>query len=125
MGLVTALLVRRFHAGATPVAVVSCDNFSHNGDMLRTSVLTIAAEWEKRGVIDHRVVEWIAEKVEFPISVIDKITPAPSQKVAEQLAAMGLEDMGIDPTSRWRGLSTPSRLSTSLLKIVSRMGVRN
>lgn len=26
---------------------------------------------------------------------------------------------------RWRGLSTPSRLSTSLLKIVSRMGVRN
>lgn len=97
MGLVTALLVQRFHAGATPVAVVSCDNFSHNGDMLRTSVLTIAAEWEKRGVIDHRVVEWIAEKVEFPISVIDKITPAPSQKVAEQLAEMGLEDMAIDP----------------------------
>lgn len=65
--------------------------------MLRTSVLTIAAEWEKRGVIDHRVVEWIAEKVEFPISVIDKITPASSQKVAEQLASMGFEDMAIDP----------------------------
>ena len=103
MGLVTALLVRRFYAGATPVALVSCDNFSHNGDKLRTSVLTIAAEWEKRGAIDHRVVEWITEKVAFPISVIDKITPAPSQQVSDRLALMGFEDMVIDPDAEVAG----------------------
>lgn len=97
MALVAALLVQRSHAGTTPVALVSCDNFSHNGDKLRTTVLTIAEEWEKRGTIDHEVVEWISEKVAFPISVIDKITPAPSQKVADQLASMGFEDMSIDP----------------------------
>ena len=41
MALLAALLVQRSHAGATPVALVSCDNFSHNGDELRTSVLTL------------------------------------------------------------------------------------
>ena len=103
MALVAALLVRRFHAGATPVALVSCDNFSHNGDKLRSSVLTITAEWEKRGTIGHEVVEWITEKVAFPISVIDKITPVPSQKVADQLASMGFDDMTIDPDAEVAG----------------------
>ncbi|MSS44657.1 mannitol dehydrogenase family protein [Cutibacterium sp. WCA-380-WT-3A] len=96
MALVAGLLVRRFYAGATPVAVVSCDNFSHNGDKLRTSVLTIAAEWQKRGIIEPEAVTWLSEKVAFPISVIDKITPVPSQSVAERLASMGFEDMAID-----------------------------
>ena len=85
------------------MALVSCDNFSHNGDKLRSSVLTITAEWEKRGTIGHEVVEWITEKVAFPISVIDKITPVPSQKVADQLASMGFDDMTIDPDAEVAG----------------------
>ena len=45
MGKLTALLYARYNAGATPVAMVSMDNCSHNGDKLKEAVGGFALAW--------------------------------------------------------------------------------
>ena len=78
MGVVTALMLHRFQNGAAPMALVSMDNCSHNGEKLRGSVLEIAEAWVKAGFADAGFLAWIGDesKVSFPWSMIDKITPA-------------------------------------------------
>ena len=95
MAVVTALLYERFKNGAAPIAVVSMDNCSHNGEKLKNSVLTVAKEWEKRGFVTSDFTEYLNDesKVGFPWSMIDKITPRPSAQIADDLKALGIEDM--------------------------------
>lgn len=95
MSVVAALLLERYRAGAYPIAVVSMDNCSHNGERLRGSVLTVAAKWVKNGFADSDYLTWLSneEKVSFPWSMIDKITPRPSSVVEQALEAAGLEEM--------------------------------
>ncbi len=95
MSVVTALLLRRFTVCGTPVAMVSMDNCSHNGEKLRASVLQIARGWLDNGFVPAAFVEWLEneQKVSFPWSMIDKITPRPSAEIERQLTALGLEDM--------------------------------
>ncbi len=97
MALVASLLLHRFEAGAAPITLMSCDNFSHNGDKLRESVLTIVDGWLEAGSIPAQFVAWVKDPtcVAFPISVIDKITPRPNAQIAEELVALGFEDMAI------------------------------
>ncbi|MDR2746921.1 MAG: mannitol dehydrogenase family protein [Treponema sp.] len=75
--------------GAKPVALLSTDNFSHNGDRLKEAVLTAAKEWQARGHVDQGFTSWLSDEtqVSFPLSMIDKITPYPSERVKEQLGA--------------------------------------
>lgn len=102
MSVVTALLYERYQAGRYPLALVSMDNCSHNGEKLRNSVLTVAREWAKRGLVEPGFVEYLEEEtmVAFPWSMIDKITPRPSEEIARQLAEAGLTDMDAIVTSR-------------------------
>ncbi len=95
MSMVTALLLERYRAGATPIAVVSMDNCSHNGEKLRNSVLTVAQKWHENGFADENFLTWIRNegKVSFPWSMIDKITPRPASVVEEALAKAGIENM--------------------------------
>lgn len=46
MGKVTALLYARFLAGEKPLAMVSMDNCSHNGDKLAAAIHAFAEKWE-------------------------------------------------------------------------------
>ncbi|WFN90669.1 mannitol dehydrogenase family protein [Arcanobacterium wilhelmae] len=98
MVLVAGALYARFNAGATPITMLSTDNFSHNGDKLRDSILTIARGWEAAGSVPAEFVDYVADdtRVAFPISVIDKITPRPSEKIATDLAELGFTDMGLE-----------------------------
>lgn len=102
MSLVTALLHERYKAGRLPVAMVSMDNCSHNGEKLQTSVLTIAGAWLKNGFVDEGFLAWLQneEEVSFPWSMIDKITPRPAKVVEESLAADGIADMAPIVTSK-------------------------
>ncbi|MGN1084419.1 MAG: mannitol dehydrogenase family protein, partial [Lachnospiraceae bacterium] len=102
MSVVTALLWKRYQAGAYKLALVSMDNCSHNGEKLRSSVLTIAKEWEKRGFVSAEFVAYISdeEQVSFPWSMIDKITPRPAASVEEYLKTLGVADMAPVVTSR-------------------------
>lgn len=102
MSVVTALMYRRFLAGAQPIALVSMDNCSHNGEKLRESVLTIAQEWENRGFTTKDFTQYLFDetKVAFPWSMIDKITPRPADSVKEALVKLGVTDMDPVITSR-------------------------
>ena len=45
MSVTAALLLERFQAGGAPIALVSMDNCSHNGEKLRAGVLTVSEHW--------------------------------------------------------------------------------
>lgn len=95
MSVVTALLLERFHNGASPIAMVSMDNCSHNGEKLQTSVLTMAQAWVAGGYAEEAFLTYLKDpaKVSFPWTMIDKITPRPAPAVEQKLAEKGLEDM--------------------------------
>ena len=102
MSVTASLLLERFKAGAKPIAVVSMDNCSHNGEKLRASVLEIAKSWVDNGLADKEFFSWISDesKVSFPWSMIDKITPRPSEVVENQLKSLGVENMSPVITNR-------------------------
>lgn len=95
MGKVAALCYIRYQAGGLPLALVSMDNFSHNGDRLKHAILTFAAGWEERGLAEKGFMRWLkdADKVSFPWTMIDKITPRPDPQIQAMLEADGLENM--------------------------------
>ena len=97
MSMVAALLLERFQNGAAPLAVVSMDNCSHNGEKLQASVMTVAKAWLEKGYVGQDFIDYLSDesKITFPWSMIDKITPHPSQKVADQLTALGVAGMAI------------------------------
>lgn len=97
MAFLAALLYKRFSAGAFPIGLASFDNFSHNGQKLKKSITTVAAGWIERGLVDVTFLDYLNDstKVGFPNSTIDKITPGPSEKVAQLLQERGLEDAKI------------------------------
>lgn len=77
MAVLTAMLYVRYQDSRTPIALVSMDNCSHNGDLLRHSVLTMAREWQKKGYVTEDFLAWLGDEtqVSFPWTMIDKITP--------------------------------------------------
>lgn len=102
MSMVASLLLERFNACAAPVAMVSMDNCSHNGEKLRSSVMTVVEKWLENGFVSQEFVAWVQDetKVSFPWSMIDKITPRPAKVVEESLAAAGIENMAPIVTSK-------------------------
>jgi len=102
MGKVAALCYTRYLAGELPIAMVSTDNCSHNGDKLRDAICTFAAEWVKAGLAEAGFVTYLSnpEKVSFPWSMIDKITPRPDDDVKRMLKEAGFEDVENVRTSK-------------------------
>ena len=102
MSKIAALLYERFQQGAHPIALVSTDNFSHNGDKLKEAVETVAAEWARRGLVDGSFLAYLADphKAAFPLSMIDKITPYASEAVQKKLEAAGIGGMEIITSGR-------------------------
>ncbi|MCD7750186.1 MAG: mannitol dehydrogenase family protein [Lachnospiraceae bacterium] len=102
MSLLTALLLERYNAGGKPLACVSMDNCSHNGEKLRTSVMTVVEKWLANGLISQDFADWVQneENVSFPWSMIDKITPRPAAVVENALTEAGVADMAPIITSK-------------------------
>ena len=102
MAVLTAMLYVRYQDSRTPIALVSMDNCSHNGDLLRHSVLTMAREWQKKGYVTEDFLAWLGDEtqVSFPWTMIDKITPRPSDAIAADLEALGVENMSPVITSK-------------------------
>ncbi len=95
MSVLTAMLYERFKAGKYPLALVSMDNCSQNGAKLRESVLTMANKWAELGFVGKDFIDYVSDEsvVSFPWTMIDKITPRPSEKLADELEALGIENM--------------------------------
>lgn len=95
MAVLTAMLYERYKAGRYPLALVSLDNCSQNGAILRKAVLTMTEEWKKAGFVDEDFYAYVSDEkiVAFPWTMIDKITPRPSEQIAKDLENLGVEDM--------------------------------
>lgn len=95
ISITTALLYERFKNGEYPLSLLSLDNCANNGDKLKDAVISIASEWSKKGFVENTFIEYLNNKVSYPLSMIDKITPRPSEIISKQLLDLGLEDMNI------------------------------
>ena len=95
MSVAAAMLLERYRSCAAPIAMVSMDNCSRNGDKLRASVLTIVDGWVAQGFCAGDFADWVRneKQVSFPWTMIDKITPRPADVIRDQLTGLGLEEM--------------------------------
>jgi fructuronate reductase len=77
--LVAGLDARR-RADAGPVTLLSLDNLTHNGEVLRQAV--------RDAVTDPALQAWIDATVTFPSSMVDRITPATIEDDVAALAGL-------------------------------------
>jgi len=95
IGKVASLLYTRYLDVEKPAAMVSMDNCSHNGDKLYAAISAFAKKWTENGKAEAGFLNYInnKEKVSFPWSMIDKITPRPDASVEEILKKDGVEEL--------------------------------
>lgn len=79
-----------------PITMLSIDNLSKNGDVLKKSILTIAEIYVQNGRFEESFLDYLNDEkmVTFPWSMIDKITPGPDAKVKDYLTQLAFEDLG-------------------------------
>jgi mannitol 2-dehydrogenase len=86
-GLIALGLKKRREADIAAFTVMSCDNIPHNGVVTRNAVAGIARAW------DAGLAGWIADNAAFPNAMVDRITPATSDRERKLLAQVfGIED---------------------------------
>ncbi|MDG3041788.1 mannitol dehydrogenase family protein [Roseicyclus marinus] len=87
LGLLTRALALRVDAGLPPFTTLCCDNLPRNGALLRDAVLDFA----------RRAYPALADRIEataaFPSTMVDRITPAPTEATrAEAARLIGYDD---------------------------------
>ncbi len=102
LGKVVSLLYHRYITGKQPIAMVSMDNCSHNGDKLAAAVWAFADAWCENGLAEAGFAADVRDPktVSYPWSMIDKITPRPDAKVEELLNRDGIEGLDAAVTSK-------------------------
>src|ERR1700691_1036262 len=86
-GLIAAGLKRRRAARTAPFTVMSCDNIPGNGHVTENAVAGLAE------LADPELARWIRTNVAFPNSMVDRITPATTDRERAILRdKCGLED---------------------------------
>jgi mannitol 2-dehydrogenase len=86
-GLIVAGIKRRRAAGTAPFTVMSCDNIPGNGHVTENAVAGLAE------LADPELARWIRLHVAFPNSMVDRITPATSDRERTFLRdTYGVED---------------------------------
>ncbi len=86
-GLLLAGLKRRRDKGVAPFTIMSCDNIPHNGVVTRNSVVGLAA------ISGAGLEDWIKSNVAFPNGMVDRITPATTDRERDLLRRdFGVED---------------------------------
>ncbi|WP_227305868.1 mannitol dehydrogenase family protein [Acidisoma cellulosilyticum] len=86
-GYVAEALARRRAAGLPAFTVQSCDNLRHNGHVAKTAFVGFAR------ARDPELAAWMEQDVDFPNSMVDRITPATSDADRTRLnTASDIED---------------------------------
>lgn len=98
-GVITEALRRRREAGTPPFTVMSCDNIQHNGDVAKRSFTAFAK------LKDAELGEWVEANVEFPNSMVDRITPVTTNeditKIADLIGVMDECPVVCEPFFQW------------------------
>lgn len=88
-GILVEAYARRRNDGTGGFTALCCDNIQHNGDILKAAVLAFAREREPA------LADWIAAHASFPNTMVDRITPVPTEEQITRLATeTGLDDRG-------------------------------
>ena len=85
-GLILAGLKRRRDIGIAPFTVMSCDNIPGNGHVAQNAIVGLAT------LIYPELARWVKANVAFPNGMVDRITPATSDRERKMLA----DDFGIE-----------------------------
>jgi fructuronate reductase len=103
IGLLAEGLRRRWRGHAEPVAIVSCDNVSRNGEHTRALVQEFVALTSRPAAGDLGA--WIERSVAFPSTMVDRIVPATRDehraRVAELLGRRDAVPVAAEPFSAW------------------------
>ena len=87
VGFIVTALKERMDAGMPPFTVMSCDNIPGNGNVLRQVVEAYATS------ISQELYEWISDNVEFPVTMVDRITPRTTAEHIDTLSQQhGIDD---------------------------------
>jgi len=86
-GLIALGLAQRRKSGLKPFTVMCCDNIPHNGVVTRNAVVGLAR------LSDPNLASWIEAETAFPNAMVDRITPATTERERTLLAeAYGIDD---------------------------------
>lgn len=101
VGQVVAGMRARHIQGAGPITVLCCDNLPSNGATLRRLV----EQFCSRMPDGSAVLDWIADNVAFPSTMVDRIVPVtgPAER-AEAAGMLGLDDQAVvvaEPFRQW------------------------
>lgn len=98
-GVLLAALRRRRDQGLKPFTVMSCDNIPHNGHVAKDAVAGLA------DLVDPALAAYVREQVAFPNSMVDRITPATTDRERTILAErFGIQDnwpVFCEPFRQW------------------------
>jgi len=98
-GLIIAGLMRRKAEGIAPFTIMSCDNIPHNGHVTADAVCGLAR------LADPALADWIHANVAFPNGMVDRITPATTDREhGVLLTEFGVEDgwpVFCEPFRQW------------------------
>ncbi|MBD3391299.1 MAG: hypothetical protein GF418_04545, partial [Chitinivibrionales bacterium] len=86
-----AFACERFSAGLN-FALVSCTNFSGNGEYTGATVRTVARAWEEKGLAPAGFVEYLSDpsRFSFPNTMIDRIAVPPDSRSREIMQQLGI-----------------------------------
>ena len=76
-GLIVAGLRRRYATGIEPFTVLTCDNLSKNGNIVRASVIDFAR------LSDPDIVPWLEDHLACPSTMVDRIVPKTTEQDIE------------------------------------------
>ena len=98
-GLILAGLMRRREESLAPFTVMSCDNIPHNGHVTADAVIGLAE------LVEKEMADWVRDNVAFPNGMVDRITPATTDRERAILASeFGVEDnwpVFCEPFMQW------------------------
>lgn len=80
-GYIINALQKRKENNLKPFTIMSCDNLPGNGDLTKRLVCQFAT------LVDPVLAKWIEEKVSFPNSMVDRITPVTTDEIIRTVKA--------------------------------------
>jgi len=81
-------LKKRSETSKAKITLLCCDNLRHNGELLQAGLMQFLEAKQ-----DTELANWIKQNVSFPCSMVDRITPKPSQQHVDDVQSrFGVDD---------------------------------
>lgn len=87
-GAIAHILQRRMEQQSGPVTLMCCDNVRHNGEHFHEGLVQFLKLRQQ-----DELLNWLAEAVTTPNTMVDRITPRPTPDIADRVkTALGISD---------------------------------